>query len=101
MDQVKGLSMVCMLEGAAVMTRKDSQLPPQWNVGFNKARSNGRFQKICADTPMLHGKQYYVCVRACVRACAVNGLCIFMLVGQCSVRASCVCVYIYGVYMLS
>ena len=55
-EELTGMPMVCMLEGNALMTRKDSQLPPLWNVGFNKARSNGRFQKICADTDRLHGK---------------------------------------------
>ena len=55
-DQVKDLPIMCMLEGNGLMARKDSHLPPLWNVGFNKARSNGRFQKLCTESDKLHGK---------------------------------------------
>lgn len=49
-------SFSCMVGGAAMMSRKDSDFPAWWNAGFGKIKSNGRFTKICEESKKIHGK---------------------------------------------
>lgn len=51
-------SFVCMIDGNAVMTRKDSPFISLWNEGFKKIRSNGQFKKLCEEGKKQHGMYF-------------------------------------------
>lgn len=55
----------CMIAGNTIMTRKDSDLPSQWNRGFSKIRINGKFKKYCEDANKEHAdKGHVTCIDA-------------------------------------
>ena len=46
----------CSIDDSGIMTRKDSDFPGIWNVGFQKARYKGRFRRICEDAKIKYCK---------------------------------------------
>ena len=46
----------CFLNGGSMMSRVDSGFPSAFNVGLNKARSNGKFLKLCQSAETDYGK---------------------------------------------
>lgn len=46
----------CMIDGNALMTRKDSPFVSLWDEGFKKIGSNGAFRKLCEKGNRHHGE---------------------------------------------
>ncbi|XP_019636212.1 PREDICTED: uncharacterized protein LOC109478836 [Branchiostoma belcheri] len=46
----------CMLDGSAMMTRKDNNFTVYWNQGFDKLVESGRFTRLCSEASQRHGR---------------------------------------------
>ncbi|CAH1238216.1 Hypp5545 [Branchiostoma lanceolatum] len=46
----------CMLDGSAMMTRKDNNFITYWNQGFDKLVESGRFTRLCSEAARRYGR---------------------------------------------
>ncbi|XP_035688684.1 uncharacterized protein LOC118424251 [Branchiostoma floridae] len=45
----------CMLDGSAMMSRKDNNFTIYWNQGFDKLVESGRFTRLCSEAAQRYG----------------------------------------------
>eukprot|EP00058_Branchiostoma_floridae_P009589 XP_002595077.1 hypothetical protein BRAFLDRAFT_90187 [Branchiostoma floridae] len=46
----------CMLDGSAMMSRKDNNFTIYWNQGFDKLVESGRFTRLCSEAAQRYGR---------------------------------------------
>lgn len=57
----------CSLGGNAFMTLPNNEFADWWNPAFDRFRASGKFEELCEESQVKHGRYLYYSKKNCVR----------------------------------